>query len=219
MNMKLLLLGCFSVSLLAASPRIADEGEGWVALFDGKTLDGWHQRNGTATYTVEDGMIVGTTSKNSPNSFLSTDQKFTDFELVFEVMVDRQLNSGVMIRAKTDDDRPENRVRGPQVEIEASGENGAEAGYIYGEALDGWITPEDKLIPHKQFRDGEWNHFRILAEGPSIKVWINGRMVSNLTDPEIFETYSEGFLGLQVHGVKDRGPFEARWKDILIRPF
>ena len=43
----------------------------WVELFDGKTLDGWVQKNGTATYSVEEGTIVGRTSEGSPNSFLS----------------------------------------------------------------------------------------------------------------------------------------------------
>ncbi len=43
----------------------------WVNLFDGKTLDGWVQKNGTATYRVEEGAIVGRTSEGSPNSFLA----------------------------------------------------------------------------------------------------------------------------------------------------
>jgi hypothetical protein len=45
-------------------------GEGWVALFDGESLDGWVWRNGTASYRVEDGAIVGRTTEGSPNSFL-----------------------------------------------------------------------------------------------------------------------------------------------------
>lgn len=39
----------------------------WVALFDGRTLDGWVQRNGTETFRVEGGTIVGRTSEGSPN--------------------------------------------------------------------------------------------------------------------------------------------------------
>jgi len=42
--------------------------EDWQNLFDGKTLNGWIQRNGKAKYAVEDGMIVGTTVLNTPNS-------------------------------------------------------------------------------------------------------------------------------------------------------
>jgi hypothetical protein len=44
----------------------------WIELFDGKTLSGWEQKGGQATYTVKDGQIVGKTALNTPNSFLCT---------------------------------------------------------------------------------------------------------------------------------------------------
>ena len=59
----------------------------WENLFNGKTLDGWIQRNGKAKYTVQDGMIVGTTVLNTPNSFLCTEKMYTDFILELEFFV------------------------------------------------------------------------------------------------------------------------------------
>ena len=70
----------------------------WVDLFDGKTLAGWTQKNGTARYEVADGTILGTTVKRSPNSFLCTEKLYGDFALDSEVWVDTRLNSGVQIR-------------------------------------------------------------------------------------------------------------------------
>ena len=64
-------------------------------------MNGWTQKNGTATYRVEDGTIVGKTNEGSPNSFLCTDKDYSDFELTFEVKVDDELNSGVQIRSKS----------------------------------------------------------------------------------------------------------------------
>ena len=207
--------GCLMV--LAITTCSLHGGE-WVELFDGETLDGWTQRNGTATYRVEDGAIVGRTTEGSPNSFLCSDKLYGDFELTFEVKVDDGLNSGVQIRSQTRGDDPQGRVNGPQVEIESSGESGAEAGYIYGEAAGGWMTPEDKLIPHKHFQDGEWNKFRVVADGPNIKVWVNDALISDLTHEEKFETHPEGFIGLQVHGIgADRGPYEVRWRNLKLR--
>jgi 3-keto-disaccharide hydrolase len=62
-----------SLALLAlssfASTASADD-EGWVPLFDGKTLDGWKVNGGNAKYEVEGGTIVGTTVEGSPNTFL-----------------------------------------------------------------------------------------------------------------------------------------------------
>jgi len=188
-----------------------------VPLFDGKTLDGWTQRNGTATYRVEDGAIVGQTTSGSPNAFLCTNRDYSDFELTFEVKVHNRLNSGVQIRSRTRGG-PNGRVNGPQIEIEASGKNGAQAGYIYGEAAGGWMTPGPKRIAHKHFKDGEWNAYRVIAAGANIKVWINGTQISDLTHEKRYASHPRGFIGLQVHGVGRRaGPFEVRWRKIAIR--
>ncbi len=208
----------FVMSLLSCRVVTA-EHEKWVDLFDGKTLDGWVQKNGTATYRVEDGAIVGKTTEGSPNSFLCTQQDYGDFELEFEVRVADELNSGVQIRSKTKEGKPKGRVNGPQCEIEASGAKGAEAGYIYGEATGrGWLTPPERLKPHKVMKDGEWNRFRILATGPRIQTWINGEKIEDLTDDAIYQTHPRGFIGLQVHGIKKgTGPYEVAWRNIRIR--
>ena len=160
-----------------ASAQESESEQQWIQLFNGKDLTGWTQKNGTAKYTIEEGgVICGTTAEGSPNSFLCTDQEFANFELEFDVKVDQQLNSGVQIRsiAKPQGGGKWGRVNGPQVEIEASGEKGAEAGYVYGEATGrGWLVPKDKLIPHKKFKDGQWNHYRVVARGPRFQTYIN----------------------------------------------
>ena len=215
--MKQTLIAAISMAALAvtATPLMA-EGE-WKDLFDGKTLKGWTQRNGTATYSVVDGTIKGVTAKGSPNSFLCTDKLYGDFELTFEVKVHNSLNSGVQIRSATHGG-PKGRVNGPQVEIEASGKNGAEAGYIYGEACGGWMTPKDKLKKHTHFKDGEWNSYRVVAKGPNIKVWINGEMISDLTDEAKFKSHPKGFIGLQVHGIGKRDEkWDVQWRNLKIR--
>jgi len=210
-------------SVTAASLQ-AEEEACWQDLFDGKTLDGWIQKNGTATYQVVEGTIVGKTSEGSPNSFLCSEKLYGDFELEFFVRVHDKLNSGVQIRSATKEipDKAAGefgQVNGPQVEIEVSGAEGAEAGYVYGESTGrGWLTPEASLIPHKHFRDGQWNHYRIVAQGPRIQTWINGEAVGDLTDEEIFKTHPKGFIGLQVHSIDaGQGPFDVAWKQIRIK--
>ena len=188
----------------------------YTPIFDGKTLKGWTQRNGTATYRVENNAIVGKTKEGSPNSFLCTDKLYGNFDLKFEVKVDNGLNSGVQIRSQTKDG-PKGRVNGPQVEIEMSGKNGAESGYIYGEAAGGWMTPADKRKPHKYFKDGEWNAYRVVANDAHIQVWINGVQISDLVDKEKLKSHPKGFIGLQVHGIrKGSGPFEVSWRNLSI---
>lgn len=227
-------LVALAISATIFASGAATAGDGWKSLFDGKTLKGWTQKNGTAKYKVVDGTIHGTTNEGSPNSFLCSNKEYGDFELEFEVKVHNSLNSGCQIRSKTKetDGKKKNekfgRVYGPQCEIEASGANGAEAGYIYGEATvtvnadgvekRGWRTPKERLKPHKAMKDGEWNKFRIVAKGPRIQTWINGRAIEDLTDEDIFKTHPKGFIGLQVHGIKaGTGPYDVAWKNIRIK--
>lgn len=220
-------MGCV---LNAHAQDTTEPSDGFVSLFNGKDLTGWSQKNGSAKYTIEDGGIIcGETAEGSPNSFLCTEKEYGNFELTFDVKVDDALNSGVQIRSKQkeapkkegaakkkDDD---GRVYGPQVEIEASGKNGAEAGYVYGEATGrGWLVPKERLTPHSHFKDGQWNSYRIIANGPRFQVWINGTEIIDLTDEAIFETHPTGFIGLQVHSIpKGAGPYQVRWKNIKIR--
>jgi hypothetical protein len=204
----------------------AEEG-GWVSLFDGQTLKGWVQKNGTASYRVEDGTLVGKTAEGSPNSFLCTEREYGDFELELEVKVHDSLNSGVQIRSKQKTDgaagadakAPDGRVYGPQVEIAAGGEKGSDSGYLFGESTGrGWLTPKERLQLHAHFKKGEWNRYRVVAQGPRIRTWINDQPIDDLTDEAIYQTHPKGFIGLQVHGIKKgTGPFEVAWRNIRIR--
>ena len=207
---------CFGFADLTARGE-----DGWASLFDGKTLKGWIQKNGTAKYVVKNGTIEGTTNTGSPNSFLCTEKLYADFELEFEVKVHDRLNSGVQIRSQTKpvDGKSKarfGRVNGPQVEIESGP---AEAGYVYGEATGrGWLTPKERLKKHDHFKNGEWNRYRVVAKGPRIQTWINGEMIEDLTDEPIYKSHPRGFIGLQVHGIpKNQGPYSVAWKNIRIK--
>ena len=209
-----LALSAALVSLAQADHHGKKDDAGWVSLFDGKTLKGWSQKNGTATYKVENGTIVGTTTKGSPNSFLCTDKNYADFELEFEVKVDNKLNSGVQLRSQTADGTPAGRVSGPQCEIEAN----SVSGYIYGEGTKfRWLVPNDKRKAHKHFKKDEWNHFRVVAKGPRIQTWVNGQPICDNTHEGIYKTHSTGFIGLQVHGVGNRGLFTVAWRNIKVK--
>jgi len=202
-------------SIACATAGLAgDAKDGFVSLFNGKNLDGWEQHNGTAKYRVDDGTILGVTNEGSPNSFLCTKKDYSDFELHFEVKVDDPLNSGVQIRSHSLPDDMRGRVHGPQVEIATNGT----AGFIYGEALGtGWLS-EDRSDKKAQaaFQKGEWNQYRVLAVGKSIKTWVNGVPVADLVDEK--SGHKTGFIGLQVHGIRrGTGPYEVRWRNIRIK--
>ena len=187
-------LSAVVIALMAAGPAAAQDG--WRPLFNGKTLDGWAQLNGTAPYTVVDGTIVGTTVVASPNSFLGTKEEFGDFILEYEVKLDAPMNSGVQIRGLSSPSIQNGRVHGYQIEIDPS--ERAWTGGLYDEARRGWLHPVyGPEAARKAFKMGEWNTFRVEAIGTSIRSWVNGVAVANVVD----DLTPRGFIALQVHSI------------------
>ncbi len=203
----------------------ADE-EGFKPLFDGKTLDGWHQHGGKAKYRVEDGAIVGSSVPNTPNSFLCTEKQYGDFILELEFKVDPALNSGVQIRSEVFDEPKEievegkkikvgaDRVHGYQVEIDPSARS--YSGAIYDEGRRGRFLADlkDNEAARNAFKQNEWNKFRIECRGDNIKTWINDVPAIDLKD----DVTAKGYICLQVHGVgKKEEPLEVAWRNIKIK--
>jgi hypothetical protein len=207
-------LGLATLVLFASGSSPCAGEPGWKPLFNGKNLDGWIQRNGAASYRVEDGAIVGRTNEGSPNSFLCTTKDYANFELRFEVKVDKPLNSGVQIRSRSAPEKDNGRVHGPQVEIATNGT----AGFIYGEALGtGWLSKNmDDPKAKAAFKRDQWNKYHIKAVDTSIKTWINDVPVADLIDDRT--GMMSGFIGLQVHSIpRGAGPYEVRWRNLHIK--
>lgn len=187
-------------------------GQEWVSLFNGKDLEGWEQKNGSAKYEVKDGCIVGTSVPNSPNSFLCTKRPYADFELEFEVQVDRALNSGVQIRSESRPDYQKGRVHGYQVEIAVGGFSGG----IYDESRRNKFLNAEKPTDEIRalLKENEWNRYRVVCQGDRIQTWVNGTPVTDLKD----DMTKTGFIGLQVHGVGNRAdPLQVRWRNLRLR--
>jgi hypothetical protein len=179
-----------------------------VALFDGKSLDGWKTVNGGATYHVESGEIVGVVDPASKrNTFLRTERTYRNFRLELDAKLDIPGNSGIQFRSHQ---KPgENgQVFGYQCEIDPSPR--AWTAGIYDEGRRGWLFPlEGRPEARKAYRPGEWNHFVIEARGPAIKTWLNGILCADLIDT----ADDEGFIALQVHAGKEG---RIRWKNVAL---
>lgn len=206
---QILLAFIFVFSAVSAKKNV-----GWVSLFNGKDLTGWHQLNGQAKYHVEKGEIVGTTVSNTPNSFLATDINYGDFILELDLLVANEMNSGIQFRSISNPEVMNGRVHGYQCEVDPSAR--AWSGGIYDEARRGWLyTGELNPASKPAFKMGEWNHYRIECVGNSIRTWLNGIPVAYVLD----DMTSSGLIALQVHSIgKDVQPGQQiRWKNIRIK--
>ena len=124
-------------ALLGTVAISAQAQNNWRNLFNGKNLKGWTKINGTADYKVVDGVIMGTTKCDTPNTFLAYNDTFSEFILEFDFKVDDALNSGVQFRSASITSYKNGRVHGYQFEIDPSPR--AWSAGIYDEARDGWL--------------------------------------------------------------------------------
>ena len=132
----------------AAPVAIADDGvkktdkpdkDGYISVFDGKTLNGWHKNpnkigHGTGgRWTVEDGAITG--EQDPPGSgnggILLTDQKFGDFELLIDLKPDWGICSGLFVRSNDE---------GQCYQMMVDYHDEGNVGHIYGEGTGGFNT-------------------------------------------------------------------------------
>jgi hypothetical protein len=195
----------------------------WTYLFNGKDLMGWQQLNGKAIYKVENGELIGVTVPNTPNSFLATEKKYSDFIFEVEFKINNQMNSGIQFRSEIKDSndrcavtdkKTPNRVHGYQMEIDPS--TRAWSGGIYDEARRGWLySLENNPAAKTAFKNNQWNLYRIECIGNSIRTWVNGVAAAHVID----NVTPEGFIALQVHQINNSANAgqEIRWRNIRIQ--
>jgi hypothetical protein len=197
-------------TILRAEPPPAPDKSKEKSLFDGKSVEGW-EGNGKI-WRVEGGAITGgsLTEKVARNEFLATTKSYADFDLRLKIKLSGTegfINSGIQIRSQRVPNDSE--MAGYQCD---AGEGWW--GKIYDESRRNKViaSPADDKALVAALKKDDWNDYRILAEGPRIRVWINGVAGSDYTeaDPKI---PLEGKIGLQVHG---GGKTLVQFKDIHI---
>jgi hypothetical protein len=228
----------FSLSLLLSLVGTLVEADGpntWVSMFNGKTLEGWTQKNGLAHFDSRDGHISGTPPRTGSDvSYLCTVGEFSDFELELDVRLDSRFGeafpSAVQIRSHAstggdDSSFKPGSVHGPQVKIAYTGETG-ESGRIFLNSTNTRPAPLTLCEPHSNFEKRSWNSIRVVAIGPRIQTFVNGKKVDDLTDEKLFEKYPSGFIGLQVCPTPSVLPSEGKvtsplilWRNLRIKPF
>ena len=176
-------------------------------------LNQWEQLGGKAKYEISEGVITGTAVAKTPNSFLTTKTRYSDFILEYEVYLGNETNSGVQIRSNSIPAYSNGRVHGYQVEIDPS--ERAFSGGLYDEGRRGWLYPLSRNEKgRKAFKNDRWNKFRIEAIGNEINTWVNGVHCARLND----DLTAEGFIGLQVHSIHDESLVgtHIKWRNLRI---
>lgn len=197
----------FSLSLFAAvNAPAAETEEGFTAIFDGKTLEGWEGNE--KFFRVEEGAIVaGTLKEQIPqNEFLCTKKKYENFELRLQVkLVPASGNAGIQFRTKRIPNHHE--VSGYQADV---GEGWW--GKLYDESRRNKVLAGDDKLGDKLKKE-DWNDYVIRAEGKHIQLWVNGVQTVDYTEKDD-NIDAAGVIAVQIHSGP---PGEASYKNIRIK--
>ncbi len=150
--------------------------DGWVSLFDGKTLRGWHSFNSdTLTgWIVSDGCLTGLGEGGDLTGDLVTDKEFKNFELSLEWKISQGGNSGVMFHVVEDGKHKTTYETGPEYQmIDDEGYPGKLEDWQKTAANYAMHLPENKVLKPV----GEFNTMRIIVNGPHVEHWLNGKKV------------------------------------------
>ena len=200
------------VVVTAAAALAAQAPSAPVALFDGKTFEGW-EGDTKRTWRIADGALVcGSLTETVPrNDFLVTTRSYGDFilRLKFKLLgTEGFINGGVQFRSQRLKD-PAHEMTGYQADL---GDKYWASLYDESRRNKTLVQPPAALVA-KLLKPNDWNDYEIRAEGPRIRLFLNGEQTVDYTeaDPAIPLT---GLIGLQIHG---GGKAEVHYKDLMIQ--
>jgi hypothetical protein len=161
--------------------------EGFVSLFDGKTLDGWRIMGEPEGFQVVDGVIRSESGRRG--LWLCSERRYADFILRLEWRVAREGNSGVFIRCGREG-YP--WVTGSEVQITHEKRDDLHCtGALYGRVA---------VDPRPVTRPGVWHTFEIQCRGPRIRVFTDGLPVVDVDQRQVERLRNrarKGYIGLQ----------------------
>ncbi len=196
-----LLLSCLLLWCVAS----ARAEEGFIPLFDGKSLDGWTALPG-GTWQVSDGAIVGSQeSSEQRHGMLLSDKQYGDFvvHLKYKALAG---NSGLYFRVQRVDHAVS--VKGFQAEIDADGKD---VGGLYETLGRAWVVQPKPEQIKTYYKDKDWNEMTITAIGGDVTVTVNGAQTAALKDDP---GPRRGYFGMQLHGGQN---MRVLFKDIEIK--
>ncbi len=217
-----------------SSEGICQSGcDGFVSMFDGTTLDGWHAvpKESASDWTVSNGMIVGHGSADRLSYLVWKQEHLTDFELELRYRLPGEGNTGVEIRSQPDPTgkRPFEGYHADLGHVGIGpGVLGAWDFHFAGReeypcprgtrlVIDEDGNPHSSAIPEAltaaDIRPHRWNDVRIIARGNHFQFFINGKLASEFTDNAKRGRLDHGAIGLQIH---DKG-MQVEFKDLRLK--
>ena len=216
--MKSIFISFILLSGLVTAQAAAKDG--FIFIFDGKTLKGWEATplKAAPAWTVQGGMIVGNGDHGRGYLTYTSNKNVADLELKFSYRFPGKGNSGVSIRAVVDKTRKrdfqsyhadlghlgigKNVMGAWDFHTPGRKEHRCFRGdrLVIGEDDKPTITPIKDALTTDDINKGDWNSVHILAKGNNFKLYINGKLSSEFTEhlPKA-KRLKKGMIQLQLH--------------------
>lgn len=173
-------IGAMIVGLVGPLRAEEPRDEGWISLFDGKTLKGWKASENKDSWSVEDGALVC----HGPRShlfYVGEDKPFVNFEFKAEVKTTPGSNAGIYFHTRYQEvGWPK---YGYECQVNVSHKDPKKSGSLYG--VENVSDPPAK--------DNEWYTQHIIVKGRHIVLKINDQTVVDFTEPEGQQAFSADF--------------------------
>jgi hypothetical protein len=154
-----------------------EKKDGWILLFDGSTLNGWHvfnKGNIPSAWSADSGNLVcNPHAKNVKHGDLASDNEYENFELSFDWKISKAGNSGVFINVQERPDLATTFSTGPEYQL--LDDKNMDAEYLNNRShkaasIFGVIPNNRNIMPNS----GDWNHSKILQQNGKVTFWLNG---------------------------------------------
>ncbi len=184
-------LVCCSLAIAADSPDAkptADaKDDGFVSLFDGKSLTGWVGLK-KEHYTVSDGLLICNTGHHDN---LYTEKEYSDFDFRFDFKLSAGANNGIGIRAPREGDAAYVGMELQLLDDTADMYKGIKD-YQHCSSVYGVVPAKTGHLKTL----GEWNSEEVIAKGRHITITLNGATV---VDADLDEASKNGTVDHHEH--------------------
>lgn len=191
-----------TLSMLLSMAPTPSPKDGWISLFDGKTLNGWKASEHPSTFSVADGAIV--VYGDRAHLFYAGDvnnHNFKNFEFKVTVMTTPGSNSGIFIHTTYQEEGWPSQ--GYEIQVNNTHTDWRKTGSVYA-------IQDVKEAPAK---DNEWFTEHIIVQGKKITVKVNDKVINEYTETGATRL-NGGTVALQGHDPKSK----VFYKDVMIKP-
>ena len=178
------------VVLLGASAAMAEDKDGFVTIFDGKSMEGWKINESEKSWKLENGALVANGGRS--HAFYVGDPKpFKNFEFKVEVLTKANSNGGVFFHTTYQEEG------WPKLGYESQVNNSfnkdpQKTGGLYNTVK----------IEKSAAEDDKWWTQSIIVKGRHVTIMVDDKAVVDYDEPENKEgplKLSEGTFALQAH--------------------